>query len=93
MRATSRDPRALLGARNQASGSSSELLETLEVRQTDAEKRVSDVIADFRPTVDTARKAAAHFLLWLFIARLIGAFCASFAATIGGDQRDHVQVI
>jgi hypothetical protein len=26
--------------------------------------------------------------LWLFISLLIGAFVASFAATVGGQQRD-----
>jgi hypothetical protein len=29
-------------------------------------------------------------LLWAFLALLIGAFCASFAANIGGRQRDQV---
>jgi len=31
--------------------------------------------------------------LWTFLALLMGAFCASYAATVGGRQRDHVQVI
>jgi hypothetical protein len=39
---------------------------------------------------DSVRKAAAHLSLWLFVAFLIGAFCASYAATIGGRQRDQV---
>jgi hypothetical protein len=51
---------------------------------------VSDTIADARQTEDNARKATAHLLLWIFLALLIGAFCASYAATIGGRQRDHV---
>jgi hypothetical protein len=59
--------------------------------QVDAEKRVSDTISQARQAADTARKATAHVLLWLFLALLIGAFCASFAATIGGRQRDHVK--
>jgi len=66
----------------------------------DADKRVSDVIAQARnvalqarQAADTARKAAAHLSLWIFIALLIGAFCASFAATIGGRQRDHVVMV
>jgi transposase InsO family protein len=42
---------------------------------------------------DTARKALAHLSLWLFAALLIGAFCASFSATIGGRQRDHVKLV
>jgi len=61
--------------------------------QTDAEKRVSDVFATAQQAADTARKTVAHSLLWAFLALLIGAFCASFAATIGGKQRDHVVIV
>jgi len=61
--------------------------------QPDAEKRVSDVFAENRQAADTARKAVAHLSLWVFLALLIGAFCASYAATIGGRQRDHVIVL
>ena len=61
--------------------------------QSDAEKRVSDVFAGAQQAADTARKTIAHALLWVFLALLIGAFCASFAATIGGRQRDHVVII
>jgi hypothetical protein len=61
--------------------------------QSDAAKRVSDVLTDARQAADTARKAVAHSLLWMFIALLIGAFCASYAATIGGRQRDHVKLV
>jgi hypothetical protein len=46
-----------------------------------------------RQTEDDGRKATAHILLWVFIALLGGAFCASYAATIGGRQRDHVQIV
>jgi hypothetical protein len=59
----------------------------------DAEKRVSDTIADAMQTANIARKATAHLLLWIFLALLIGAFCASYAATIGGRQRDNVKLI
>lgn len=38
---------------------------------------------------DIARKAAAAFALWAFASLLIGAFVASFAATIGGRARDQ----
>jgi hypothetical protein len=58
----------------------------------DAAKRVSDTLADARQAADIARKATAHLLLWIFLALLIGAFCASYAATIGGRQRDHVKL-
>jgi heme/copper-type cytochrome/quinol oxidase subunit 2 len=59
----------------------------------DAQQRVSQTIADARQTEDEVRKATAHILLWIFIGLLTGAFCASYAATIGGRQRDHVQTI
>jgi len=61
--------------------------------QPDADKRVSDVFARAQQTAETARKAVAHSLLWAFLALLIGAFCASFAATLGGRQRDHVVAV
>jgi hypothetical protein len=59
----------------------------------DAEKRVSDTVAAARQKEDEARKLTAHLLLWLFLALLIGAFSASYAATIGGRQRDHVKLV
>lgn len=60
---------------------------------SDAENRVSATLADARQAEDVARKATAHLLLWIFLALLIGAFFASYAATIGGRQRDHVKLI
>lgn len=60
------------------------------LNQTDADKRVSDVFAEAQQAADTTRKAVAHLSLWMFLALLAGAFCASLAATIGGSQRDHV---
>jgi hypothetical protein len=59
----------------------------------DAGMRVSNVFGTVQQTAEAARKALAHSLLWIFIALLFGAFCASFAATIGGRQRDHVVVV
>jgi plasmid stability protein len=63
----------------------------------DAQQRVATVVTqvknaavEARQAADTARKATAHTLLWIFLALLIGAFCASYAATIGGRQRDYV---
>jgi len=58
--------------------------------QGEAERRVGDTVATDREAADTARKVIAHSLYWLFVAFLIGAFCASYAATIGGRQRDNV---
>jgi hypothetical protein len=60
------------------------------LNETDAEKRVSDVFEEAQRSADVTRKALAHFSLWLFVALLSGAFCASYAGTIGGRQRDHV---
>lgn len=87
---------ALLG--NAASPADTAYLTQLVAAQTglspaDAQKRVQDTIADARQAEDDARKATAHLLLWVFLALLIGAFCASYAATIGGRQRDHVRAI
>ena len=61
--------------------------------QTDADQRVADVFVGAKQAAETVRKAIAHTLLWTFLALLIGAFCASFSATIGGRQRDHVVLI
>jgi hypothetical protein len=67
--------------------------------QAEAQKRVDDVIAQAKKAVedgkvkakqvaDDARKAIAGAALWTFITLLIGAFCAAYAATIGGRLRD-----
>ena len=61
--------------------------------RADAEKRVSDVITEERESADAVRKATARLLLWTFVSLLIGALCASYAATIGGRQRDHVKTV
>ncbi len=63
------------------------------ISQNDAAQRVSDVVAQARQSADAARKATARLLLWTFLALLIGAFCASYAATIGGRQRDHMPAL
>jgi hypothetical protein len=64
-----------------------------QLNQSDAEARVSQDFRLAQDSVEAARKMVAHSLLWAFVALLIGAFCASFAATIGGRQRDHVVVL
>lgn len=43
-----------------------------------------------KEVADTARKAAAALALWMFVSLLLGAFSGSYAATIGGRQRDDV---
>lgn len=63
------------------------------LNENDAAKRVSDVVERARQAADAARKATARLLLWTFLALLIGAFCASYAATIGGRQRDHMKAV
>ena len=70
------------------------------VPQADAEKKVADTFsrmqtkakeaeAAARDAADKARKASAYSALWLFVSLLIGAFCASLAATYGGRRRDQ----
>ena len=56
--------------------------------QADAEKRVSDVIAEARTAADNARKAAAKLSFWLTAAMLFGAFAAGLAAVDGVSLRD-----
>jgi hypothetical protein len=69
--------------------------------QQEADKRISDVLAQAqqaktkaeqaaREAADTARKAAATLAFASFLAMLIGAFCASYGAMLGGRQRDLV---
>lgn len=72
-----------------------------ELNETQAEQRIDEVIARAqqaaddaelaaREAADTALTSATFASLWLFIALLIGAYIASFMATIGGRQRDSV---
>ena len=63
------------------------------ISPADSQKRVSDVFGQAQQAADEARRAFAHLSLWLFVALLCGAFCASYAGTIGGRQRDHVTTI
>jgi hypothetical protein len=56
--------------------------------QADADKRVNDVVTQIKSNADAVRKAAAHLAFWLTASLLIGAFCASLAATEGGGLRD-----
>jgi hypothetical protein len=62
------------------------------LNQTDAQNRVSEAFTQAQQSAENARKALAHLSLWLFVALLSGAFCASLAGTIGGRQRDRVVV-
>jgi hypothetical protein len=68
--------------------------------QPDAEKRVSDVFDQAKATAaaaadkakavaDAARKTGVYVAMWAFISLLVGAFSASFMATVGGEVRDE----
>ncbi len=70
-----------------------------DLSQPEAEKRVKETYnlwqsklreteATAKKAADEARKATAYISLWLFISLLIGAFTASWLATLGGRQRD-----
>ena len=69
--------------------------------QPDAERRVAEKFNQTKSAIDSAqnkakqvaddaRKAAAHSALWTFVGLLLGAFCASLAATWGGRSRDRI---
>jgi hypothetical protein len=69
--------------------------------QQDAEKRVTDVVNQAKATADdaaskakqaadAARKVGIYTSLWAFVSLLVGAFSATFMATVGGRQRDDV---
>ena len=68
--------------------------------QAEAEKRVTDTFnrmqakanaakEEAKAAADKARKASAMASLWFFVSLLIGAFVASFLATLGGRHRDQ----
>lgn len=66
------------------------------ISQTDAQKRVDDMIAKAkdaevktRQAADTARKTAANIGYFTAFSMLIGAFIAAVAATIAGHRRDE----
>jgi hypothetical protein len=74
------------------------------MNQADAEKRVVDVFdqaksardeaADkAKQAADVARKTTVYVSLWAFISLLVGAFSASYMATIGGRTRDDAPII
>ena len=69
--------------------------------QADADKRVSEVVEQAKnakdkaidtakAVADAARKTGVYVALWAFISLLIGAFSASFMATVGGRVRDDL---
>jgi hypothetical protein len=71
--------------------------------QADADKRVSEVVEQAKnaknkaidaakAAADAARKTGVYVALWAFISLLIGAFSASFMATVGGRVRDDLPI-
>jgi hypothetical protein len=56
--------------------------------QADAEKRVDEIVTQAKSDLDATRKATAQLAFWLTASLLLGAFCASLAATEGGGLRD-----
>ena len=69
--------------------------------QADADKRVSEVVEQAKnakdkaveaakAAADAARKTGVYVALWAFISLLIGAFSASYMATVGGRVRDDL---
>lgn len=61
--------------------------------QADAEKRVSDVADRAKAAADAARKTSVYVALWAFISLLVGAFSASYMATVGGRARDDLPTL
>jgi hypothetical protein len=64
--------------------------------QSDAEKRVDDVIAKakaaetkVRQIADAVRKAGTYLSIFIGVSMLIGAFIAAAAAALGGQHRDE----
>ena len=69
--------------------------------QADADKRVSEVVEQAKnaknkaidmakAAADAARKTGVYAALWAFISLLVGAFSASYMATVGGRVRDDL---
>lgn len=58
------------------------------LNEQDADKRLTDAMNGAKRAADTARKATIQLAFWLTASLLIGAFCASLAATEGGGLRD-----
>ena len=57
----------------------------------DAERRVAEVTEQMKQALNEARRATAHFALWLTAALLCGAGAAAWAATEGGEWRDGIR--
>ncbi len=60
-----------------------------ELRAAITFARIQDAQTTAKEGLDKARKVSAYTALWAFIAMLLGAFVASWTATLGGRQRDQ----
>lgn len=58
---------------------------------SDAQKKVDAVMVEVLQSADQARKTAASVAIYTFLSMLIGAFIASAAAALGGQERDKPQ--
>jgi hypothetical protein len=56
--------------------------------ETDAQKRVDDVVNETKDALDRARRNTMKLSFWTMAALLFGAFAASLAAVEGGQHRD-----
>ena len=83
------DREYLVGLIAQRTGMDKEAAEQRIAQVTErATKAAQDAEDAAREAADSAREAAMAFSLWAFASLLIGAFVASYAATIGGRARD-----
>lgn len=55
----------------------------------DADKKADNMMMQVRQSADEVRKTAASVSIYTFLSMLIGAFIASAAAALGGQQRDE----
>ena len=58
------------------------------IPQAEAEKRISDAVAQAKSAADAARKSAMKLALWLAASMLAGAIAAALAAIEGGVYSD-----
>jgi hypothetical protein len=74
------------------------------LNQADAEKRVTEIFEQAKSAAaqaaqkakeaaDAARRTGVYVALWAFVSLLVGAFSASYMATVGGEARDEKATI
>lgn len=85
---TTDDENYVVGVIAQRAGiSEMEARERLQQVVENAKQAAAELENKAREAADAARKAAAVFSLWAFASLLLGAFVASYAATMGGRSR------